>query len=196
MVCSYQPSSCRDWPQRLWVLGKAVPDARTGLHWDSKGALQSPIHPTQGTGLSCCVLPALGTLSMAGWLWGLSSALRGRDAAESQLLHPAIPAPRSSCSSCIPQLLHPTIPAPRNSCSPQLLHPTAPADPTHSREGMLISSQQRRDAAGGAEGWLLSLAGLQDGSGCGMGTAQAGPMGTEDGWQPETARLREVLLWK
>lgn len=30
--------------------------------------LQSPIRPIQGTGLSCCALPALGTLSTAGWL--------------------------------------------------------------------------------------------------------------------------------
>lgn len=84
-------------------------------------------------------------------------------------------------SSCIPQLL--------GHCGHLSVWaaPPCPADP---------GSQRRRDVAGRAEGWLLSLADLQDGSGCGMGTAQAGPMGPEDGWQPESARLEEGLLWK
>lgn len=149
-----------DWPQSSVSCGKAVTDARTGLHCYCN-ALQSPIHPIQGTGLSCCALPALGTLSVAGWLCGLSSALGGRDPAEMQILHPAAPGAWG---------------APLGVGCPR--------------------SQQRRDAAGRAQGWLLALAGLQDGSGCGMGTAQAGPMGTEDGWQPQSARLGEVLLWK
>lgn len=66
MVWSYQPSSCRvagTGPRGSGCCGKAVTDARTRLHCYSIGALRSPIHPIQGTGLSCC---ALGTLSMAG----------------------------------------------------------------------------------------------------------------------------------
>ena len=36
----------------------------------------------------------------------------------------------------------------------------------------------------GVKGWLTSLADLQDSSGCGTGTAPAGPVELEDGWQP------------
>lgn len=74
-----------DWPQKLWVLWEGSHRCQD-RHCYSRGALQSPIHPIQGTGLSCCALPALGTLSTAGWLWGMSSALLGRDPAET--LHP------------------------------------------------------------------------------------------------------------
>lgn len=38
----------------------------------------------------------------------------------------------------------------------------------------------------GVEGWLMSLVGFQDGSGCRMGTAQAGLVELEDGWWPRS----------
>lgn len=47
----------------------------------------------------------------------------------------------------------------------------------------------------GVEGWLMSLAGFQDGSGCRMGTAQAGLVELEDGWWPRSVSPPAPSLW-
>lgn len=64
-----------------------------------------------------------------------------------------------------------------------LAAPLCAADP-----GSLLGAAEMGliSLACGVKGWLMSLAGLQDGSGCRMGTAQAAPVEPEDGWQPES----------
>lgn len=100
---------CWAGPRGSGCSGKAVTDARTGLHWYSKDALWSPTNPIQGTGLSCCALPAQETL---------------RVAVETEL-----------CTQGKGACRH-TAPASHSSWG---ILSVCPADPAHSREGMLLA---------------------------------------------------------